>query len=81
MGRNTKNATGWVAVVLAGRPACRDSESTICVEGISEALAAEVTPLGIHVTIVEPGLRGRSLTTPRSQRPKGCKRNLRPGVK
>ena len=25
------------------------------VEGISEALAAEVAPLGIHVTVVEPG--------------------------
>jgi NAD(P)-dependent dehydrogenase (short-subunit alcohol dehydrogenase family) len=25
------------------------------IEGISEALAAEVAPLGIHVTVVEPG--------------------------
>jgi NAD(P)-dependent dehydrogenase (short-subunit alcohol dehydrogenase family) len=40
------------------------------VEGISEALAKEAAPLGIHVTIVEPGpfrteWAGRSLRTPK----------------
>ncbi len=31
------------------------SGTKFAVEGISEALAAEVAPLGIHVTVVEPG--------------------------
>jgi NAD(P)-dependent dehydrogenase (short-subunit alcohol dehydrogenase family) len=36
------------------------------VEGISEALVGEVTPLGIHVTVVEPGFfRADFLTKPR----------------
>ena len=41
------------------------------VEGLSEALAKEVEPLGLHVTVVEPGpfrtdWAGRSLKTPRN---------------
>src|SRR5260370_28845153 len=31
------------------------SSTKFAVEGISEALHAEVLPLGIHVTVVEPG--------------------------
>ena len=44
------------------------SSTKFAVEGLSEALAAELAPLGIKVTIVEPGyfrtdfLDGRSLT-------------------
>jgi NAD(P)-dependent dehydrogenase (short-subunit alcohol dehydrogenase family) len=41
---------------LIGLPGFGIYNSTkFAVEGISEALAAEVAPLGIHVTIVEPG--------------------------
>jgi NAD(P)-dependent dehydrogenase (short-subunit alcohol dehydrogenase family) len=41
---------------LVGLPGFGIYNSTkFAVEGISEALAAEVAPLGIHVTIVEPG--------------------------
>ena len=45
------------------------ASTKFAVEGISESLADEVKPLGIHVTIVEPGyfrtdfLDGSSLTT------------------
>ena len=45
------------------------------VEGISEALAEEVRPLGIHVTVVEPGyfrtdfLEGNSLVSTRERHP------------
>ncbi|HLG76479.1 MAG TPA: oxidoreductase [Ktedonobacteraceae bacterium] len=44
------------AMGIVGSAALGIYNSTKCaVEGLSEALAVEVAPLGIHVTIVEPG--------------------------
>ena len=41
---------------LAASPGCGYYQSTkFAVEGLTEALAAEVGPLGIHVTAIEPG--------------------------
>ena len=57
---------------LIGNPSAGYYNATkFAVEGLSEALAKEVEPLGLHVTVVEPGpfrtdWAGRSLKTPRN---------------
>ena len=35
-------------------------------KGLSEALHAELSPLGIHVTVVEPGSSGATFSTKRN---------------
>ena len=47
------------------------SASKFAVEGLSQSLAKEVEPLGLHVTLIEPGpfrtdFQGRSMTIPKS---------------
>ncbi|MGE4431505.1 MAG: oxidoreductase [Sphingobium sp.] len=67
-----QRGSGWIvnvssaAGVVSGPAAAFYSGSKFALEGFSEALAAEVAPLGIGVTIVEPGalrtdFAGRSL--------------------
>lgn len=57
---------------LIGNPSAGYYNATkFAVEGLSEALAKEVEPLGLHVTVIEPGpfrtdWAGRSLKIPRN---------------
>ena len=57
---------------LIGNPSAGYYNATkFAVEGLSEALAKEVEPLGLHVTVIEPGpfrtdWAGRSLKVPRN---------------
>ncbi len=48
---NLSSIGGWVGMAGAGAYC----SSKFAIEGLSEALQAELKPLGIHVTIVEPG--------------------------
>jgi NAD(P)-dependent dehydrogenase (short-subunit alcohol dehydrogenase family) len=56
---------------LVGNPSSGYYSATkFAVEGLSQSLAKEVEPLGIHVTLIEPGpfrtdFQGRSMTTAR----------------
>ncbi len=58
---------------LIGNPSAGYYNATkFAVEGLSEALAKEVEPLGLHVTVIEPGpfrtdWAGRSLKIPRNE--------------
>ncbi len=58
---------------LIGNPSAGYYNATkFAVEGLSEALAKEVEPLGLHVTVIEPGpfrtdWGGRSLKVPRTE--------------
>jgi len=38
-------------------------DSGFAVEGLTEALAAELAPLGIHATVVEPASSARTSST------------------
>src|ERR1035437_6385464 len=49
-------STSFAFVMASPIPMLRTTFSTkFAVEGFSEALAAEMKPLGVHVTVIEPG--------------------------
>jgi NAD(P)-dependent dehydrogenase (short-subunit alcohol dehydrogenase family) len=68
---NMSSTVGYSAALACGIY----SSTKFAVEGISEALHAEVLPLGIHVTVVEPGgfrtefLEQQSMVTAKSEIP------------
>jgi NAD(P)-dependent dehydrogenase (short-subunit alcohol dehydrogenase family) len=55
-----------VAGLVGGASGSAYAASKFALEGWSEALAAEVAPFGIHVTVVEPGFFRTELLQPES---------------